>query len=454
MVKVRIAPSPTGNLHIGTARTALFNWLFAKHHGGKFILRVEDTDLERSDKKYEANIIDGLKWLGLDWDGDLYRQSERLDIYRQYLEKLLESGRAFWCHHTIKELEAERGAQMAAKEPPRHLCADKGTDKGKKKGEIIRLDADHVSERKIRFNDSIRGLIEWEERLLGDISLAKDLNTPLYNLAVVVDDIEMGITNVIRGEDHISNTPKQILIYDAVGAPVPQFAHLPLVLAPDKSKLSKRHGATSVDDYMKDYLPEAVVNFLGFLGYTYSREIMSLEEMAKEFDLAKVHKSGAVFNIEKLNWLNAQYVRKLPPVEFKKLAGLPELPDAAVSLVTERLEKLSDASGFEFFWLQPEYDSELLKWKDTPLDRVSGSLDAVRKVILASGIADKEEFRRQLDNLGSQENFSRGLVYWPLRVALTGRKASPDPVDIASVLGKDEVLKRIDMAMRKLTTNN
>ncbi len=449
-VKVRFAPSPTGNLHIGGARTALFNWLFARHLGGEFILRIEDTDLERSKKEYEQNILDGLSWLGIAWDNaQLFRQTERLPIYKKYLQALLTDGKAFWCHHSVDELETERKEQEAKKEHPRHICADKGTDKAHQPGQLIRLAVDAYSQRNIVFDDLVRGSVSWQEGSVGDLSLAKDLDTPLYNFAVVVDDVDMEITHVIRGEDHVSNTPKQILIYEALGKPLPQFGHLPLILNPDKTKLSKRAGATSVSDYRKDYLPESLVNFMGFLGYTFDRELLTKEEMAEQFDIARMHKSGAVFDIKKLNWINAKYMKRLDPHVFKELIGKEKLPDAAIPLITERLEKLSDVEEFSYFWREPEYDAKLLQWKEATPEQLSDSLFAVKEMFRNVDIADKDEVRKQLDALGTTHG-NRGLAYWPLRVALTGRETSPDPVDIAFVLGRDEVLKRIDRALALL----
>lgn len=457
-IRVRIAPSPTGKLHIGTARTALFNWLFARKNGGEFILRIEDTDLERSAKEYEDDIINGLKWLGLDWDGPIYRQSERLNIYEKYLKELLDSGKAFWCYHSPEELEKESKEQAERREAPRHICEYKKEQIAKSKEQIansqsqnergiIRLKVDENSTRVIRFDDAIRGTIEWEERLLGDFSLAKDLRTPLYNFAVVVDDVEMKISHVIRGEDHISNTPKQILIYEALGMSQPVFAHLPLILGTDKSKLSKRHGATSVMEYKNDYLPEALVNFMGFLGYTYGKEIIGKEEMAGEFELGKIHKSGAVFDVKKLNWINSQYIKNLSAEEFKKAAGAGDIPDAAVPLITERLEKLSGLADFEYLWKEPEYGKELLVWKNFTFDDIKKSLEESRTII--ENIEDEKTIRLALDELGKKLG-DRGLAYWPLRVALTGKEKSPDPIEIASALGKEEVVKRINRAIEKL----
>ena len=282
---------------------------------------------------------------------------------------------------------------------------------------------------------------------MGDFSIAKSLDEPLYNLAVVVDDTDMEITHVIRGEDHISNTPKQILIYEALGKTLPQFAHLPLILATDRSKLSKRHGAVAVVDYKQDYLPEAVINFLGSMSFTFSKEILTKEEMVGEFELFKVHKSGAVFDLKKLNWLNSQYIKTLSPEEFRKASGIPEIPDAAVPLITERLEKLSDAQNFDYFWKEPEYDKKLLVWKNSSVEDVKNSLEESRKIIEKT--ENNETTRLALDELGKKIG-NRGLVYWPLRVALTGKEKSPDPVDVFSVLGRERSLKRIETAIKKL----
>ncbi len=447
-----MAPSPTGNLHIGTARTTLFNWLFARKHGGEFILRIEDTDVERSHKHYEENIISGLAWLGLHWDGPIYRQTERLATYREHLEKLLASGKAFWCFHTKEELEQEGQEQQARKEAPRHICNHKGQGTRERgQGGIIRLAVDGNSTRKIIFHDIIRGDIEWQERLLGDISLAKDLDTPLYNFAVVIDDMTMQISHVIRGEDHISNTPKQILIYKALGVPLPQFAHLPLILAPDKSKISKRNAAISIDDLRKDYLPETLLNFMGTLGYSYSQEVMSLEEMAKEFELEKVHKSGAVFNSDKLNWLNAQYIRRLSPAQVREVTGVATLPDAAIPLVVQRLERLSDIQQFNFFWERPDYEPGLLVWKEASKESTAGTLEAVREIVQRHASQSLEPLRKSLDEL-SEQSGGRGNVYWPFRVALSGKQASPDPVEISEVIGMEETIARIEIAIQKLTS--
>jgi len=389
-IRVRLAPSPTGPLHLGTARTALFNYLFAKKYQGKFILRIEDTDKERSKPEFEKNILESLLWLGLKWDegptgvvsgsqqpalsklasssqqpalsklasssqqpallrkegidsqspvpdsrylGNYgpYRQSERGEIYASYIKKLLQSGQAFWCYHTKEELKKEKEEQMKRKEPPRHICNHKNCriKRDKSKG-IIRFSS---PAKKIIINDLIRGKVEFDTSLLGDFSIARDEKTPLYNLAVVIDDYKMKISHIIRGEDHLPNTPKQILLQEALGLPSVQYAHLPLILGPDKSKLSKRHGAVSLTWYKEEgYLPEAMINFLALLGWhplDDQKEIFSLEEAIQEFSLERVQKSPAIFNLEKLDWLNGWYIRHLPLEELTKRC-LPYLEKAGL----------------------------------------------------------------------------------------------------------------------------
>ena len=292
-IRTRIAPSPTGWLHIGTARTALFNFLFAKQNGGQFILRIEDTDKVRSKKEYEDNIIEALSWLGLNYD-EKYRQSERLDIYQKYLHQIIDSGQAYLSQEQAKDGSGEI--------------------------EVVRFKNPN---KKITFTDLIRGDITFDTTDLGDFVIAKDMSTPLYHLAVVVDDHEMKISHVIRGEDHISNTPRQILIAEAIGATIPLYAHIPLILAPDRSKLSKRHGAVAVTDYKtQGYTRGAMVNFMALLGWSpqagpeaTNEEIFNLDQLIKIFNLATVNNSGAIFNLDKLQWLNREYLKLLPQEE-------------------------------------------------------------------------------------------------------------------------------------------
>ena len=465
--RVRLAPSPTGFMHIGNAQSALYNWLFARKKNGAFLLRIEDTDKERSTKEFEQNILDSLKWLSIEPDEPPVIQSRNLLRHTEVLEKLLSGGQAFYCYHTKEELEAERNDQEANKQAPRHVCEYKSQPTGQRvdanppvagqvQDGVIRLRVNENSNRVISFEDQIRGKIEFKESLLGDFAIARQVDDPLYHFAVVVDDMDMNISHIIRGEDHISNTPKQILIYEAIQkiqtkpSAIPVFAHLPLILASDRSKLSKRHGGTSIIEYQKDYLPETMTNFLGSLSYTFSKEIISKEEMAKEFELEKVHKSGAVFDIKKLNWINSRYLKNVGINKLRNLTGIDGIPEEALSLITERLEKLSDIQNFSFFWKEPAYKPELLKWRKASLEESLGALEKV-KVVIEKNEWDTQLIRSNLDKLG-EELGDRGLVYWPFRVALTGLEKSPDPVDVASILTKNKVLDRISKAF--LTDGN
>lgn len=464
-VRVRIAPSPTGYFHIGTARTALFNWLFARHHGGQFIVRVEDTDKERSQPEFEKDILAGLEWLGLRPD-EFYRQSERGEHYRKYLEKLLAEGKAFWCYHSKEELETESKEQMAKREAPRHVCNHKViSNKPKVITEgIIRLAVDRAME-KIGWHDLVRGDIEFSADTVSDVSLAKDLDTPLYNFAVVVDDYEMQISHVIRGEDHIANTPKQIAIFHALGIEPPQFVHLPLILGPDRSKLSKRHAAVAFNQYIEaGYTPETIINFLVLLGWTPNddkQELISTQEAIEQFTLEKIHKSGAIFNPEKLNWISNQHLRQLGDDQLVDLV----LPFAQknfssaervlilrlLPMLRERLQYLDQIKEFAYFFKTPEYEADLLIWKKSD---AMGAKQALNKVIAKLTSASEWEdikLRADLDQVAT-EAFAgdRGAVYWPTRVALSGEKFSADPVQIMLIIGQTETLSRLQVALTKL----
>lgn len=448
-IRARIAPSPTGYLHFGTARSALFNWLFVKKEGGKFILRIEDTDLERSEPKYEKDIIESLKWLGLEWDEGPFRQSDRLDIYEKYLKQLLDQNLAYYCYCTKEELEDERQAMLSQGMSPKYSgkCRSKTNTEGEP--QVIRF---KVPETRITFKDLIRGEINFDTGLIGDIAIAKNPRTPLYNFAVVIDDYEMRISHVIRGEDHIANTPKQILIQKALDFPHPHYGHLPLILDPNRSKMSKRYSATSISEYRKEgYLPEAMINFMAFLGWhpKDEKELMTTDEMIEEFDLGRVQKAGAIFNIEKLNWINGQYIKKLSDkelaerlknfgVSFKKMAETQT--EKIVSLTKERMKKLSDFNDLaDFFFNLPDYDSTLLAWKKEPKETIRENLEAVFNLIPDNGAVMK-----------LAEERGRGEILWPLRVALSGKAASPGPLEIMDILGKDETTKRIQFALKKL----
>ncbi len=461
-VRVRIAPSPTGYLHIGTARTALFNYFFAKRHGGQFILRIEDTDLERSDKKYEKDIIDGLKWLGLDWDegpldvgteGDLfsnkykgdcspYRQTERIDIYEKYLKQLLEKGFAYYCYCAKEELEADRQAMLTQGLAPKYSGRCRGgKPKSSSEAQIIRF---KIPDSQVSFRDMIRGEISFNMGMMGDVAIAKDLRTPLYNFAVVVDDQEMQITHVIRGEDHINNTPKQILIIEALGFNKPHYAHLPLILDPDRSKMSKRFSATSISEYKEQgYLSEAMINFLALLGWHSkdNKEIFSKEELIKEFDLSRVQKAGAVFNIDKLNWLNAQYIKNIKDEELAEKLNLvnSEQNLKIIHLSKDRMNKLSDFKNIShFFYKLPDYPADLLVW------RKQNKADTIKILEELVGIINNS---KEIIALANKKG--KGDVLWPLRAALSGLDASPGPLEILDVLGGEEARRRLDIAIDK-----
>ncbi len=470
-VRVRIAPSPTGPFHLGNARTALFNYLFSRKHQGIFVLRIEDTDKERSTKQWEQGILDSLKWLGLDWQEGPYRQSERKAIYQKHIEKLLEKKKLYHCFCSKEELEAQRQYLMSIGKPSRYsgkclqLSAKQVKEKLEQgKGYVLRFKAPL---KKVVFEDMLRGEIENHSDNFGDFVAAKSSSEPLYNLACVIDDFEMKISHVIRGEDHIPNTPKQILLAEALGIQIPQYLHLSMILGPDRAKLSKRHGATFVPEYKKEgYLAEAVINFLAFLGWNpgTDKEIFSINALVKTFSVEGLQKSGAVFNIKKLDWLNGFYLRQKSLDKLAELclpylqtAGLVKPGDdlalvrKAVGLYQERLKKLSEISELvDFFFQEPEYDKALLFWKDNKEKETKKALDKAEKVLkkLKVGEWTKEKINQLL--MEEAEPTDRGKLLWPLRAALSGKKASASPFEIAEVLGKEKTLERIKQAKKKL----
>lgn len=475
--RVRFAPSPTGFLHIGGARTALFNWLFARRENGTFILRIEDTDKVRSEKKFEDDILDCFRWLDIDWDegpdveGPFgpYRQSDRLDIYERYLETMLKDGTAYHCFCTKEDLERDRESLLTQGLPPRY--SGKCKNLSKKEAEerihsgipsVIRV---KTPEKAVVFQDMIRGDVRFEPAVLEDFIIAKDTRSPLYNFAATIDDYEMKISHVIRGEEHLSNTPRQIIIQHVLGLTTPHYAHLPLILNPDRSKLSKRFADTALHDYRtKGYLPEAIVNFMVLLGWhpTTERELFTKEELAEIFDLPRVQKAGAIFNQEKLDWINKQYIRKLLPnnllaklKESSQLLKNATLPDETImkiiNLEKDRMSTLTDFGlSSDFFFTMPEYQKEMLAWKNSTFETTKDNLRAVREVLnpISQKMFTAKNTQQSLEPLTAQRG--RGEVLWPLRVALSGKKQSPPPYEILEILGKDESLKRIDYAIQKL----
>lgn len=446
-VRVRIAPSPTGYLHIGTAHTALFNWLYARQNNGKIILRIEDTDLERSEKKYETDIIEQLSWLGLNWDEGPFKQSDRAEIYKKYILQLIEKKAIYRCFCTKEELAAKREAQIANGLSPKY--------DGKCRDQKIVSNADFVlrlrtPDSQITFKDLVRGSITFDASLIGDIVIAKNETTPLYHLAVVIDDYEMAVSHVIRGDDHIANTPKQIIIQEALGLPRPQYGHLPLILDPSRAKMSKRYSATSIAEYRQQgYLPETINNFLLLLGWhpkIDDKEIFSIAEAIEAFELDRVQKAGAIFNIQKLDWLNAQHLNQLPLKEIANRLNIePNVKNLAVlSIVKPRMKKLSDFKELsDYFYHLPDYDKDLLIWKQSDKTATLKQLENIIKI-------SPEFSQEKIMALANRDG--KGNVLWPLRVALSGHKDSSGPFEIISAIGPEESLRRVNLAIKKLTS--
>lgn len=490
-IRVRFAPSPTGPLHVGGARTALFNYLFTKNPPGagkgKFILRIEDTDKERSELKWVQEIIDELKWLQIEWDegpdidGGMgpYKQSQRLEIYEKYLKQLLDEDKAYYCFCTEEELEDKRQEQMTRGVAPKYdgKCSrlskeiiNKSLVEGKPS--VIRF---RIQNKKVKFKDLIRGEIEFDAGLLGDVVIAKDLSTPLYHFAVVIDDYLMQISHVIRGEEHLSNTPRQILIHQALGFEPPIYAHLPLLLNADRSKLSKRHGDVALADYHKQgYLPEAIVNFMALLGWNpgTEREIFTLSQLVKEFSIEKVQKGGAVFNIKKLDSLNSLYIREKSIEKLTELcepylkgAGLlvagqvsPEKLQKIIEVSRPRMKKLSEIVELADFFFQDKlnYEKDLLRWSEMKDKDVKESLLLCDKILSDIKIWDVKKIEEILmvraGEFNKEKGFpekNRGFLLWPLRVALSGKEFSPSPFEILDILGKEKTLARIAGAVKK-----
>jgi glutamyl-tRNA synthetase len=427
----RFPPSPTGFLHIGRARTALFNYLFAKKNDGQMIFRLEDTDKSRSKKEFEDIMIESLKWLGIKWDNkNIERQSERLEVYKKYLKKLLDENKVYLSKEKIEEGE-----------------------KAGQENEVVRFRNPNV---KITFTDLIRGDITFDTTELNDFIIARNMDEPLYHLSVVIDDYEMGVTHIIRGEDGISNTPRQVLIQQAIGASLPIYAHLPLILAPDKSKLSGRHGAISVTEYRdRGYLPEALINYLALLGWNpgTEQEIFSMDELIEAFDISKIQKAGAVFNEEKLNWFNKKYIEKLTDKEFSEKAKnfLPlDISPKLIPLIKEKIHFFAEipdllAGELSFINGQPSYPKESLKWRqEKDLTNTKEYLMEAIKILTNLDDFSNMAVKNALWPLA--ETKGKGNVLWPIRYALSGKEKSPDPFLILEILGKEESIKRIKFA--------
>ncbi len=470
--RVRIAPSPSGNLHIGTARTALFNYLFAKKTKGDYILRIEDTDLDRSSEAYKQNIFDSLKALGLSWDegpdigGDYgpYKQSERFDIYPKYAQMLIDKGYAYECFCSNEDLDKEHEIANEKKIPYKYSrkCLNltpeqKAELKAKGIKPSIRFKVDY---KELVFNDLVKGELKFDTSLIGDFAIMKSNGTPTYNFAVVIDDMLMKITHVIRGEDHISNTPKQILIYEALGAKVPQFGHLGMILAPDRSKLSKRHGATAVSDFIKEgYLTEALLNFVALLGWAPSDsvEIKNVDEIAADFRIGELSSSNSIFEYEKLNWMNGQYIKKM---DIKKLTDLAlpflsqydtnkysrENLERIISVTREPITVLKDlVYDTQYFFEKPDY-TEVEELLNTDLSKKV--LEKFKNDVKEYDFNNEQDLHDKLADLRAyfKENFGfkPKETMWAIRAAITGRTRGADMVAILAILGKQEIIERLE----------
>ncbi len=486
-VRVRYAPSPTGFPHVGNIRTALFNWLFARHHGGKFIVRIEDTDQARTVPGALEAILDGLRWLGLDWDegpevgGDYgpYWQSERLPRYREAAERLIAQGDAYYCYCSSERLGEIRQAQAARKEQTgydRH-CRDLTPAEREKEAEklaaegrapVVRFKV--PLEGSTTFEDIIRGRIEFENTNLDDFVLLKSDGFPTYHLANIVDDHEMQISHVLRAEEWVSSTTRHLLLYRALGYTPPKFAHLPMILGPDHAKLSKRHGAVSITDYRTEgYLPETMVNFLALLGWALDdkTEIFSAAELVAHFSLERVGKSAAIFNREKLDWMNGTYIRGLGLEELVREVmpflerGLPETVTRPVSeeyvrqlmpLVQERINTLAEAAGYaDFFFLDElDYEAPSLIGKKMTIQTTLEAIEAAREKLTVLESFDHDSLEGALRPLAEQLQLKAGQLFSPLRVATTGRTAAPPLFETMAVLGKVRCLKRLGAAVERL----
>jgi glutamyl-tRNA synthetase len=478
MIRVRFAPSPTGYLHVGGARTALFNWLYARRRGGVFVLRIEDTDVERSSPEMVEGILDGMRWLGLDWDEGPkiggpyapYCQSERLDRYRAMADRLVAIGSAYYCYCTPDELQARRAAAEQRGEAWRYdrACCALTPDAiaQRERDRLPRAIRFHVPEGTMRFDDLVHGPIEFDGANVEDFVVLRSDGHPTYQLSVVCDDIEMAITHVVRGDDHISNTPKQILIYRALGVEVPKFAHVPLILGPDKKRLSKRHGATSVMEYERQgYVPEAMANFLALLGWSPGddRELFTRAELADAFALEGISGGNAVFNPEKLDWFNQQHLLRLAPDELARRlqpwferAGLWDeafLGDrhawffAVLELLKPRARRLGDfVDAGRFFFVQDvEVDTAALD-KYLRVEGMREHLDALRSALLDLPTFDAASIETALRATAAGRGVKAATLIHAARVAVTGKAVSPGLFDVLALVGRDVVSRRLRTA--------
>lgn len=466
-VRTRMAPSPTGNLHLGTAYAALWPYLFAKKNNGIFILRIEDTDSERSTKQFAQNIIEGLQWLGLQWDEGPFYQMEHLDLYKEKASGLVKAGNAYYCFCTQEELEEERKKQTA--DQPQIYS---GKCRNLPKEEIeqnLAAGKDYVirfklpSDRgKISFTDLIHGEIEFDAKLLGDMVIMRKTGIPLYNFAVVVDDLEAKITHVLRGDDHISNTPRQILLFEAFGAKLPEYGHYPMILNQDRSgKLSKRTGSTALSDYRADgYLPEALINYLALLGWTppENHEILSLPELIKLFEVKDMNVGAAAWNQQKLDWINGEYIRAMSDEKLTERLQefLPDHPAKnkiaeIIPLIKDRIKKLSDFVPLtNFLFVEPEYDKSVFMGISKK-ENLKGIIEQIsEELVRLQKPWQAETFEKTFREFADEQNLSTTEVFQLIRAGISGQTVTPPLFESIKILGEEETLKRIHRALQLL----
>ncbi|TDT60896.1 glutamate--tRNA ligase [Fonticella tunisiensis] len=482
-VRVRIAPSPTGNFHVGTARNALYNYIFARKHGGKMIVRIDDTDMRRNTEESERGIFEGLKWIGIDWDEgpDVggpygpYRQSERLEIYNKYIDQLIQEGKAYYCFCTEDELERERKEQLARKEAPKYSgkCRNLSPEEIKEKLEAgmkatVRF---KVPDKIIKFHDAVRGELAWDGRLIGDFVIRKSDGLPTYNFASAIDDWQMKISHVMRSQEHIPNTYNQVLIFEAFGAEVPEFVHFPLLLNEDRTKISKRDGALFIGEYRDmGYLREAVTNFIALLGWNPGDgdEFMTIDDMIEKFSLDRINNSNVVFDFKKLEWFNGNYIRRIsvddlaerikPFLEqtdyFKGTEEHLEILKKVAAVEQERLKRLDEAKdAFKPFYVEPqEYDIDLLKESVKKVDLaqmaelISASIEELNTIENWDKDYLEERMRLLCEKLGTKPK----ILFMLLRIAETGSKVSPPLFDTFEIIGKESTLRRLERCKKQL----
>ena len=462
-VVTRFPPSPTGHLHVGGARTALFNWLLARSLGGRFILRLEDTDVERSTQEMVDSIIQAMHWLGMEWDEGPYFQSRRFDIYNQYIEYLLQAGQAYYCRCSEAEVEAMRNEAWEKGQNPKYdgRCRNLGLEPAPDR--VVRFKCPQQGE--TMFRDMLKGVNSVDNTQLDDFVIRRADGSPTYNLAVVVDDATMGVTHILRGDDHLSNTPKQVQLYSALGFDLPDFGHVPMIMGPDKKKLSKRHGALSVLEYRDaGYLPEALVNYLVRLGWSYGdQEIFSRDELVDLFSVDRLSKSACVFDTEKLDWVNSRHIKETPASDlavslqgFLAEKGYPGVDlhylQDIVPLLQPRAASLKEMAELAEFFVMPDhrmhYQQELM---DKYFNQdVIGHLTAIRELFQQLEDFSQESLENTVKGYLNEQGIKFKLLAQPIRIAVTGKTASPGIFETLSVLGKDSVVNRLGLLLKSL----